>query len=73
VATAPASTHFNKEDWTQACDKAILEPLYPWEGKCVEGASVVQQGKELWMFYAGAYNNNPQQVGVAKSSDGINW
>ena len=25
------------------------------------------------MFYAGAYNNAPQQVGVATSSDGINW
>jgi hypothetical protein len=25
------------------------------------------------MFYAGAYNNAPQQIGVAKSSDGINW
>ncbi len=73
VATAPASTAFNKEDWTQACDKAILEPLYPWEGKCVEGASIVQQGDELFMFYAGAYNNNPQQVGVAKSKDGIHW
>ena len=25
------------------------------------------------MFYAGAYNNEPQQIGVAKSNDGINW
>jgi hypothetical protein len=25
------------------------------------------------MFYAGAYNNYPQQIGLAKSSDGINW
>lgn len=73
VATAPASTNFNKEDWAQACDKAILEPKYPWEGKCVEGASVVQVGDELVMFYAGAYNNDPQQIGVAKSKDGVKW
>jgi predicted GH43/DUF377 family glycosyl hydrolase len=73
VATAPASTNFNKEHWTQACDKAILEPTYPWEGKCVEGASIVQKGDKLFMFYAGAYNNNPQQIGIAKSSDGITW
>lgn len=73
VATAPVNTNFNKEDWIQACDKAILEPKYPWEGKCVEGASVLQVGEELIMFYAGAYNNNPQQIGVAKSKDGINW
>jgi beta-xylosidase len=25
------------------------------------------------MFYAGAYNNEPQQIGVAKSKDGIHW
>ena len=25
------------------------------------------------MFYAGAYNNAPQQIGVAVSSDGVNW
>ena len=25
------------------------------------------------MFYAGAYNNFPQQIGVAKSSDGVHW
>lgn len=73
VATASANTNFNREDWTQACDKAILEPRYPWEGKCVEGASVLQVGDELVMFYAGAYNNYPQQVGVAKSKDGIKW
>ena len=27
----------------------------------------------MYMFYAGAYNNNPQQIGVAKSKDGIHW
>lgn len=73
VATAPASTNFGKDDWTQACDESILAPKYPWEGKCVEGASVVQVGDEFVMFYAGAYNNDPQQVGVAKSKDGIKW
>lgn len=25
------------------------------------------------MFYAGAYNNAPQQIGVAESKDGIHW
>lgn len=51
----------------------VLVPEYPWEEKCVEGASVVQMGDEMFMFYAGAYNNRPQQIGVAKSSDGIHW
>ncbi len=25
------------------------------------------------MFYAGGYNCSPQQIGLAKSTDGINW
>ena len=73
VASAPANTNFNREDWTQLTDEPILAPKYPWEGKCVEGASVIQRGDRLYMFYAGAYNNAPQQVGVAKSTDGIKW
>lgn len=73
VAVAPANTSFSRSDWQNPVDKAILVPQYPWEGLCIEGASVVQRGDELFMFYAGAYNNDPQQVGIAKSKDGINW
>lgn len=25
------------------------------------------------MFYAGAYNNEPQQIGCAVSTDGVHW
>lgn len=73
VATAGKGTSFNREAWTNAADEAILVPQYPWEGKCVEGASVVRMGEYMFMFYAGGYNNNPQQVGVARSKDGIHW
>ena len=73
VASAPLSTKFNREDWTQLTDSPILKPEYPWEGMCIEAASLVQQGDWLYMFYAGAYNNNPQQIGVAKSLDGVKW
>lgn len=31
VATAPAGTNFNRETWTEACDRAILVPEWPWE------------------------------------------
>lgn len=72
VAIAPGNTSFNRDDWVQI-DSAILSPRLPWEGKCIEGASVVQKGKKLYMFYAGAYNNAPQQIGVAVSKDGIVW
>ena len=73
VATAPLHTDFNREDWKMACDGPILKPELPWEGKCIEGASIACHGETLYMFYAGAYNNAPQQVGVARSTDGIHW
>lgn len=73
VATAPLGTNFNREAWTEVVDSAILQPELPWEKKCIEGASVIRRGKKLYMFYAGAYNNEPQQIGVASSTDGIRW
>jgi beta-1,2-mannobiose phosphorylase / 1,2-beta-oligomannan phosphorylase len=73
VASAPANTDFSRSQWTQLSEKPILSPEYPWEGDCIEAASVIQKGNILYMFYAGAYNNNPQQVGVAMSDDGIKW
>jgi len=73
VATAPLNTTFKREDWKQLVDYPIMVPEFDWERKCVEGASIIQRGDELYMFYAGAYNNEPQQVGVAKSIDGIQW
>lgn len=33
--------HSAGETWKDACDRAILVPQYPWEGKCVEGPSVI--------------------------------
>ncbi len=59
--------------WTQAYDGAILFPELPWETKCIEATTVCQRGDKLVMFYAGGYNNDPQQIGVAHSDDGIHW
>jgi len=74
VATAPDTTvTFNKSVWTQACTAPILSPEYPWEGNCTEGASIIQRNGKLYMFYAGNYNNAPQQIGVAVSTDGLKW
>ena len=73
VASAPSNTTFSRDQWTQLTDSPIMKPEYPWEGACIEAAALVQQGDWLYMFYAGAYNNNPQQIGVAKSIDGIMW
>jgi beta-1,2-mannobiose phosphorylase / 1,2-beta-oligomannan phosphorylase len=73
VATAPLNTSFGRDQWTQAADKPVLYPQLDWEGQCIEGASVIQRGNKLYMFYAGAYNNAPQQIGLAESKDGVSW
>ncbi|SFL65158.1 Glycosyl hydrolases family 43 [Paenibacillus sp. 1_12] len=73
VATAALNSGFGRDAWTQACDDTILEPVYPWEGQCVEAAATCKRGDKLVMFYGGAYNNCPQQIGCAVSDDGIRW
>lgn len=74
VAVAPATTNFERQDWKLlSTDGPILKPEFPWEGECIEAPSVIQRGDELVMFYAGAYNNWPQQIGVARSRDGLHW
>lgn len=73
VAVAPKDTDFSRGEWTQVVDSAVLRPQLPWEKNCIEGASIAVRGSKMYMFYAGAYNNEPQQIGVAMSKDGIHW
>ena len=74
VAVAPENTNFNREDWTHLSkDGPILKPELPWEGECIEAASIIERNNMLYMFYAGAYDNAPQQIGVATSKDGFKW
>lgn len=74
VAVAPEITDFNRNDWKNLSFKGpILKPELAWEKDCIEGASVIERNGKLYMFYAGAYNNAPQQIGVAVSTDGVTW
>lgn len=73
VAVAKEGCTFNRECWSQACTEPILKPELLWEGNCIEAASVIKRNGKLYMFYAGNYNNSPQQIGVAESMDGIRW
>ena len=41
-----------------------------WEGKCLEAPTIFHHGEFHYLFYAGNYNNAPQQIGVAVSADG---
>ncbi|MBE0537468.1 MAG: family 43 glycosylhydrolase [Phycisphaerae bacterium] len=73
VAAAPMDSDFGRDAWRQCCDGPILKPELPWEKNCIEAAAVVRRNDRLYMFYAGAYNNEPQQIGCAVSDDGIRW
>jgi len=74
VAEAPGTTGFERQDWKNlSTTKPMLKPELAWEKDCIEGASVIEKNGILYMFYAGAYNNAPQQIGVAKSKDGVEW
>jgi sucrose-6-phosphate hydrolase SacC (GH32 family) len=73
VAAAPLASSFGPDDWRQLCDQSILRPELPWEGDCIEGPALFRHQGVLHMFYAGAYNNWPQQIGCARSEDGLHW
>jgi len=73
VAGAPLASDFSRAQWRQLVDGPVLKPELPWERLCIEAPTVVRRGDTLWMFYAGGYNNEPQQIGVATSRDGLTW
>ncbi len=73
VASADLASDFGPAAWTQLRDGPILKPELSWERKCIEAPSILRRGDTLFMFYAGGYNNEPQQVGVASSADGVTW
>lgn len=73
VASAPADSDYGRDQWTQLCDASVLEPQLPWEKECIEAPSVCKHDGRLFMFYAGGYNNEPQQIGCAVSRDGVSW
>ena len=74
VAAAPLESDFGRDAWTQLnLDGPILKPELPWEGRCIEAAAMARHGGRLYMFYAGSYNVEPQQIGVAVSDDGVRF
>jgi predicted O-methyltransferase YrrM len=73
VHSAPLSSDLSAEHWRQRCSQSILRPELPWERGCIEAPTVCRRDDTLVMFYAGGYNNEPQQIGVAFSRDGLSW
>lgn len=73
VAAAALDSDFGRGCWTQLCRAPILKPELPWEQECIEAPAVCRRGDRFFLFYGGAYNNRPQQIGCAVSTDGIAW
>ena len=73
VSSAPLNSDYSRANWTQMCDAPILKPELPWEQACIEASALFEREGRLYQFYAGAYNNCPQQIGLAVSEDGIIW
>jgi predicted GH43/DUF377 family glycosyl hydrolase len=85
ASRALLASELKRDDWkTVSPDAPLLSPKTPtpldppdldlaWEGDCIEAASMVHRNGLHYMFYAGNYNNAPQQIGVAVSTDGIHF
>ncbi|MCC7492008.1 MAG: family 43 glycosylhydrolase [Fimbriimonadaceae bacterium] len=73
VASAPLAADFSRDCWTQAKDAPTLRPELPWERRCIEAPALCVHDDRLFLFYAGAYNNEPQQIGCAVSDDGLSF
>lgn len=73
VSKCPLDGRFERDSWKQCCDSAVLKPELEWEQECIEAAATIVRYNKVYLFYAGAYNNCPQQIGVAVSEDGIHF
>lgn len=73
VACADIDSGFHRQDFTQCCEASILKPELDWEQECIEAPAVCEYHGRLYLFYGGAYNNHPQQIGCAVSMDGLSF
>ncbi len=73
-AVATKGRGFGRDAWTMLdTSQPLLKPELPWERNCIEAPAMLVREGQLYMFYAGGYNNEPQQIGCARSADGIRW
>lgn len=72
-AFSDPKANFVRNSWTQIGNGPILKPELPWERECIEAATCLVRNRQMYMFYAGGYNNQPQQIGCAVSRDGLSF
>ena len=57
----------------QKNNSPVLSPLYYWEEKSIVSARVIKVGDTYKMYYTARDDNYMTRIGLATSSDGINW
>lgn len=73
IVAAVSEGGFSAESWKLAYEGIILAPELPWEITCIEAPATLIHNEKIYMFYAGACNNSPQQIGCAVSTDGVTF
>ena len=74
MAEAPYGSDYGPDKWTLlSVDGPLMQPEYPWEMSCTEAPTVIKHKGVWYMFYAGAYNHEGQQIGLATSTDGYHF
>jgi predicted GH43/DUF377 family glycosyl hydrolase len=73
VAEAPLRSDLGPGTWTQLGWGEAFGPEEGWEHESTESPSVIERDGAWYMFYGGGYWTRPQQVGCARSVDGIRW
>lgn len=73
VARAPENSDFDRKSFKQCCSAPVIKPEFDWEKSCTEAPAALIIDDRMYLLYAGAFNNSPQQIGLAVSDDGINF
>ena len=73
AAYCDIDSDFSRDTWTQGKNSPCVAPILSWEKNCIEAPATVVNDGRIYMFYGGAYNCEPQQIGVAVSDDGIDF
>ena len=74
MAHAPYRSDYGPDKWVlDSTDGPLLKPDFEWEGHCIEAPTVLKHKGVWYMFYAGAYNHECQQIGLATSGDGLHF
>ena len=71
MAEAPYGSDYGPDKWKMlTTDAPFMKPDFEWEGHCIEAPTVIKEKGIWYLFYAGSYNHERQQIGACWSRDG---